>query len=114
VYLELESEALFTPPTPRIYSEPSLRQPVVRNVAYAIPHGITAAAVGDALASAAPAFLREIRMTDRFELPNASAITFEIEYLSDEALTGETINAATEAMMAAVTAQFGEQVQLRA
>ena len=85
----------------------------MRNVAYAIPRGITAAEVRDTLASAAPPFLREIRMVDLFELPDASAITFEIEYLSEEALTGETINAATEAMMAAVTAKFGEKVTLR-
>ena len=115
VYLEIETDALFTEPRPRVYLEPPSRQPVVRNVAYAIPAGITAAAIRDALASAAPPFLREIRMVDVFEIPNdpnrARAVTFEIEYLSDEALTGETINAATEAMMAAV--QF-DGVTLRA
>jgi len=104
---------------PRVYTEPASRQPVVRNVAYAIPAGIPAAAIRDALASAAPPFLREIRMVDVFEIPNdpqrARAVTFEIEYLSDEALTGETINAATEAMMGAVTQKFGERgVSLRA
>jgi phenylalanyl-tRNA synthetase beta chain len=113
VYLEIETGALYTPPAPHVYSEPPSRQPIVRNVAYALPRGITAAEVRDALASAAPEFLREIRIVDLFELPDARAITFEIEYLSDEALTGETINAATEAMMAAVTAKFGERVPLR-
>jgi hypothetical protein len=58
-------------------------------------------------------------MVDVFEISydpeRARAVTFEIEYLSDEALTGETINAATEAMMAAVTGTFGERgVSLRA
>lgn len=118
VYLELDADALFTPPKPRVYTEPSSRQPVIRNVAYAIPAGITAAEVRDALAYAAPPFLREIRATDVYEIPNdptrARAVTFEIEYLSEEALTGETINAATEAMMAAVGARFGERVTLRA
>lgn len=113
VYLELETDALCTPPLPREYSDPSARQPIVRNVAYAIPAGITAAAVRDALAGAAPEFLREIRITDSFDLPDARAITFEIEYLSDEALTGETINAATDAMKAAVTTKFGDRVALR-
>jgi phenylalanyl-tRNA synthetase beta chain len=119
VYLELETSALFTEPRPRVYTEPPTRQPVMRNVAYAIPAGIPAAAIRDALASAAPPFLREIRMVDVFEIPNdpqrARAVTFEIEYLSDEALTGETINAATEAMMAAVTREYGNRgVLLRA
>ena len=119
VYLELETDALMAQPRPRVYTEPPSRQPVVRNVAYAIPAGIPAAAIRDALASAAPQFLREIRMVDVFEIPNdpqrARAVTFEIEYLSDEALTGETINAATEAMMAAVTQAFGDRgVTLRA
>jgi phenylalanyl-tRNA synthetase beta chain len=116
VYLEIEIEALLMPPLERAYSEPPARQPVVRNVAYALPPGITAAQVVDALKSAAPGFLREIRITDLFELPEqrARAVTFEIEYLSDEALTGETINAATETMMAAVTSQFGDRVTLRA
>jgi phenylalanyl-tRNA synthetase beta chain len=111
VYLELEAAALTAPPIPRKYSDPASRQPVVRNVAYSIPIGITAAEVRDALRSAAPNFLREIRIVDFFEA--ARAVTFEIEYLSEEALTGETINAATEAMMAAVTAKFGERVALR-
>jgi len=118
VYLELSVDALLAPPVPRVYREPSTRQPIVRNVAYAIPAGITAADVRDALATAAPPFLREIRMVDVYELPNdpqrARAVTFEIDYLPEESLTGETINAATEAMMSAVTERFGERVTLRA
>jgi len=115
VYLELRGDALLAPPIPRVYTDPSSRQPIVRNVAYAVPPGITAADVRNALLAAAPPFLREIRVTDLFELPeNVRAITFEIEYLSEDALTGETINAATEAMMASVTQQFGERVTQRA
>ena len=115
VYLEIETEALLAPPIPRAYSDPPSRQPVVRNVAYAVPSGITADQIRGALQSAAPPFLREVRITDLFELPdNVRAITFEIEFLSDEALTGETINAATEAMMAAVQAQLGDRVTQRA
>ncbi|HVG24419.1 MAG TPA: phenylalanine--tRNA ligase subunit beta [Thermoanaerobaculia bacterium] len=114
VYFELETDALLAPPEAKVYTDPPSRQPVVRSVAYAIPSGITADEVRAALDSAAPLFLREIRIVDLFELPGARAITFEIEYLSDDALTGETINAATEAMMAAVTARFGERVTLRA
>jgi phenylalanyl-tRNA synthetase beta chain len=111
VYLELDARALTAPPIARKYTEPASRQPVVRNVAYSIPIGITAAEVRNALQSAAPQFLREIRITDFFEA--ARAVTFEIEYLSEEALTGETINAATEAMLAAVTAKFGDRVTQR-
>jgi phenylalanyl-tRNA synthetase beta chain len=119
VYLEIETDALLGKTIPRVYNDPPSRQPVVRNVAYAIPGGITAAEVRHALASAAPAFLREIRIVDVYEIPNdpqrSRAVTFEIEYLSEEALTGETINAATEAMMSAVAQEFGERgVTLRA
>lgn len=114
VYLEIESDALLAPARSRVYSEPSSRQPVVRSVAFALPRGITAARVREVLAAAAPPFLREIRITDLFELPDARAVTFEIEYLSDEALTGETINSATEAMTAAVKERFGESVTQRA
>ncbi|HUP62953.1 MAG TPA: phenylalanine--tRNA ligase subunit beta [Thermoanaerobaculia bacterium] len=118
VYLELDTNALFTPPAERTYMEPPSRQPIVRNVAYAVPAGITAAEVANTLREAAPQFLREIRIVDLYEMPNdanrARAITYEIEYLPEEAVTGETINAATEAMMAAVTARFGERVSLRA
>jgi phenylalanyl-tRNA synthetase beta chain len=112
VYFELETEALFATPIPRTYSDPPSRQPVVRNVAYSIPIGITAASVREALQSAAPEFLREIRIVDYFE--GARAVTFEIEYLSDEALTGETINAATEGMTRAVSERFGDKVTQRA
>jgi phenylalanyl-tRNA synthetase beta chain len=114
VYFELEVDALFARPAARTYAEPPSRQPVTRNVAYALPRGITAAAVIDALRTAAPPFLRAIRVTDLFELPDARAVTFEIEYLAEESLTGETINASTEAMMAAVQRTFGERVALRA
>jgi len=119
VYLEIETAVLLAKPRPRVYSDPPSRQAVVRNVAYAIPAGIAAAAIRDALASAAPPFLREIRIVDVYEMPNdprqSRAVTFEIEYLSDEALTGDTINAATEAMMAAVAREYGEKgVTLRA
>ncbi|PYQ25750.1 MAG: hypothetical protein DMF56_26565 [Acidobacteria bacterium] len=113
VYFEIETEALLAPAIPRVYSEPPSRQPIVRNVAYATPRGITSEDVRNALLEAAPPFLREIRVTDLFELPDARAITFEIEYLSEEALTGETINAATEAMIASVTKKFGEKVTQR-
>ena len=113
VYLEMDVQALLAPPIPRVYSEPPSRQPVVRNVAYAIPLGITAEDVRNALLEAAPPFLRAIRVTDLFELPDARAVTFEIEYLSEDALTGETINAATEAMMASVAQRFGERVTVR-
>jgi phenylalanyl-tRNA synthetase beta chain len=118
VYFEIEAQALLAPPSPRVYSEPSSRQPIVRNVAYAIPSGITADDVRNALLEAAPPFLRAIRITDLFEMPppadNIRAVTFEIEYLSEDALTGETINAATETMMASVSERFGGRVVLRA
>lgn len=112
VYLELDVDALQARPLPRVYTEPSSRQPVVRSVAYSIPAGVTAAEVRDALQSAAPEFLRAIRITDYYE--EARAVTFEIEYLSEQALTGEQINAATDAMTAAVTARFGDRVAQRA
>lgn len=112
VYLEIETAALLAEPIARQYVEPSTRQAVVRSVAYSIPIGITAGDVREALQSAAPPFLRDIRITDYYE--EARAVTFEIEYLSDEALTGETINAATEAMIAAVKERFGDRVTQRA
>jgi len=117
VYLEIDVPALYEPPILRVYTDPATRQPIVRNVAYALPRGITAASVRDALSSAAPPFLREIRIVDLFELPapavDIRAITFELEFLPEEALTGDTVNAAVDAMMAAVTSQFGERVTLR-
>ncbi|MEO8382241.1 MAG: phenylalanine--tRNA ligase subunit beta [Acidobacteriota bacterium] len=113
VYLEIETEALVTPPLARVYTDPPVRQPIVRSVAYALPRGVTAASVQDALASAAPGFLREIRIVDLFELPEARAITFELEFLSEEAMTGDTINASVEAMMNAVKDRFGDHVPLR-
>ncbi|HEV3485398.1 MAG TPA: phenylalanine--tRNA ligase subunit beta, partial [Vicinamibacterales bacterium] len=71
VYFEIETDALTAPPIPHTYTDPPVRQPIVRNVAYAIPLGITAAEVRDALSSAAPPWLREIRIVDLFELSGA-------------------------------------------
>ena len=106
VYFEIESASLLATPLPKTYSEPPSRQPVVRNVAYAIPRGTQAGDIAETLETAAPQFLRAIRITDLFELPEANAVTFEIEYLAEHALTNEEVNAATEAMMAAVSRKY--------
>ena len=114
VYFEIDTDSLFAEPLPKSYAEPPSRQAVVRNVAYAIPRGITAGEVGAALLANAPPFLKALRMTDLFELPDANAVTFEIEYLADHPLTNEEVNAATEGMMGGVAAKCGERVTLRA
>lgn len=114
VYFEIETASLLATPLPKTYSEPPSRQAVVRNVAYAVPRGIAAGEVGATLLAAAPPFLRAVRITDLFELPEANAVTFEIEYLADRALTSEEVNAATEGMMAAVREKFADRVTLRA
>ena len=114
VYFELETASLLAQPLPKTYAEPPVRQAVVRNVAYAIPRGVNAGEVGATLRAAGPEFLRNVRITDLFELPDANAVTFEIEYLADRALTNEEVNAATEGMMAAVRDRFGDRVTQRA
>ena len=111
VYFEIETAALMAPPLPKTYSEPPSRQAVVRNVAYAIPRGLTAGEIGATLLSAAPDFLRTIRITDLFELPDANAVTFEIEYLADRPLTNEEVNDATAAMIATVKLRHPEATQ---
>ena len=113
VYFEIESASLLAKPLPKTYSEPPTRQAVVRNVAYAIPRGINAGEVAATLLAAGPDFLRNVRITDLFELPEANAVTFEIEYLAERALTNEEVNAATEGMMAAVRERFGDRVTQR-
>jgi len=114
VYFEIDTQALMAEPLPKTYEEPPTRQAVIRNVAYAIPRGVNAGEVAATLLAAGPAFLRDVRITDLFELPDSNAITFEIEYLTeDRSLTNEEVNAATEAMMAAVRERFGERVTPR-
>jgi hypothetical protein len=58
------------------------------------------------LKTPAPAFLRDIRVVDLFELPDARAVTFELEFLSNEAVTGEAINEHVEAMIAAAKSRL--------
>jgi phenylalanyl-tRNA synthetase beta chain len=103
VYLEIDTDALFATPRPRVYTEPPSRQPIVRSVAFALPPGVTAAQVIAELRAPAPPFLRDIRVVDLFELPEARAVTFEIEFLSNEAVTGEAINEHVAVMTALAT-----------
>lgn len=110
VYLEIEADALLGTAGHRPdYVEPSNLHPVVRSLAFGLPPGVEAGAVAATLAEAGPSWLREVAITDLF-LPGEGlrAVTFELRYANTDGAgrSAEEVNAATEAMVRAVTGAF--------
>ncbi|MEM7264262.1 MAG: hypothetical protein AAF488_19915 [Planctomycetota bacterium] len=118
-YLELDRTALERAGSRPAFDEPSNLHPVERRLAFTLPHHMEAETVAVRLRSSGPEWLTTVRVTDSFELEEngatARAITFELRFSNEEAnRTNDEVNAAAEAMIEAVRAEFGNRgVELR-
>lgn len=119
VFLEIDEAALVVPARRPAYREPPARQPVERDLAFTLPGRVEAARVVDALRAAGPAWLTQVRITDRFdhEVDGAPVVTwtFALTFSAEEAdRTTEALNAACAELVDAVhTALGGSGVRLR-
>lgn len=111
VYLELDTDALLATEGARPpYSDPPQTQPLVRSLAFALPHGLDAGDVAAVLHASGPDWLERVAIVDVFALPQSTdrSVTFELHYTNPEAArTAEEVNAATESLVRAVLEQFG-------
>jgi phenylalanyl-tRNA synthetase beta chain len=102
VYLELAAHVLLeTNPRRGSATEPSDLQPIVRSVALAVPAGIEAGTLRDALAGASPPWLEALDVVDLFPLPDgARSVTVELSYANlDGGRSAEEVNEAVERAM---------------
>ncbi|MCK6520143.1 phenylalanine--tRNA ligase subunit beta [Myxococcota bacterium] len=109
VYLELDETALLsaTPQAPR-FEEPPELHPIDRSLAFSLPPQVEAGSVSEALRAAGPPSLIRVAIVDLFEhdeggVPTRTftyALTFQTT--KGQALSADEVNAACEAMIAAV------------
>jgi phenylalanyl-tRNA synthetase beta chain len=120
VYLELSFDALLPEGTRPAFEEPSLRHPAVRSLAFTLPHRVEAGALANHMRTSGPDWLERVAIVDRYDHEQDGApvrtYTYELTYSHAEAdRSVEELNAASEALIAAVDAAFGSAgVRLRA
>jgi phenylalanyl-tRNA synthetase beta chain len=110
VYLEIEADALLRRGARPRFVEPSPHQASVRSLAFTLPHAFEAARVTEALREAGPAWLEAVDVVDVYNHPEGAlrSVTWRLQYANDGAeRSAEEINAAGEALIAAVEARFG-------
>lgn len=119
VYLEIALDALVGEPDPFVFSEPPRVPPVPRSLAFTLPARVEAGAVAAVLRAAGGEALVQVAIVDLFEHEEEGqpvrTFTFELLWDNEEAdAKGEQVNAATLALVEAVTGAFGGAVRLRA
>lgn len=120
VFLQIALDALLGDPAPFAFSEPPRVPPVPRSLAFTLPLGVEAGEVLDVLRGAGGSRLAHAAVVDRYDHEEdgrpVRTLTFDLAWANDEAdATGEAINAATEALVAAVAGRLGPRgVRLRA
>lgn len=117
VYLEIDWEALVQPSARPAYAEPPDRQPIVRNLAFTLPHAFEAGEVSAALTEAGPAWLEALSIVDRFDHEADGApvrtFTWELVFAGGDR-TADEVNEVLSALVDAVHARFGARgVKLR-
>ena len=85
--LEIDAAAVQNPARFTRYQEPPVHQPIMRNLAFALPHRVSAGEIVSALHAAGPDWLDAIAITDRFDFTEEGtalrAITFELKFTNE-------------------------------
>jgi phenylalanyl-tRNA synthetase beta chain len=117
LYLEIDEAALAGEPAAFAYVEPSPFHPILRDLAFTLPVGVSAGEVASHLQRSGPAWLRRVDITDEYVHADTGerTITFALSYATDgESRTADEVNAASEYLIKAVGQRFGERgVRLR-
>jgi len=114
VYLELDRAALLMDGARPRFEEPSASQPVVRSLAFTLPHFVEAGAVQAFLHASGDDDLRRVRIVDLYHHGEGErTVTFELIW-GDPTTSAEATNAALQGLVASVVEQFGDAgVRLR-
>lgn len=119
VYLELDAAALETPARRPTYVTPDDLQPILRSLAFTLPHGVPAGEIAEHLRASGPAWLRAVDVADLYAHTEDGApvrtVTFALTYDNDEARTADEVNTTSEYLVQAIAQRFGPRgVKLRA
>lgn len=114
VYFEVAVSALLSTPTPTAYVEPTDRHPVERDLALTLPHRQEAGELATFMRERGPEWLTDVRVVDRFDHEqdgvSVRTLTYRLTYSNDPVTrTAEELTEATDAILAAVTAEFEER-----
>ncbi|MCK6514177.1 phenylalanine--tRNA ligase subunit beta [Myxococcota bacterium] len=111
VYLELDEDALLAASSQAVgFEEPSELHPIDRSLAFSLPPKVEAGLVSETLRAAGPPSLTRVKVVDLFEHEEAGValrtFTFALTFQATkgQALSADEVNAACEAMIAAVEA----------
>jgi phenylalanyl-tRNA synthetase beta chain len=111
VWLEIEAEALLAEGAPPAWSELPVAQPIVRALAFSLPHRLEAGDLAAVLHANGPDGLERVGIVDLFRHDEGGqsrrAVTYELQFSGDPPRTAEEINAAVESLSRAVLETFG-------
>ena len=110
VYLELDADALLQRVAAAAYVEPPSKHPIERSLAFTLPHGVEAGAVADILAHEGPSWLDRVQIVDLYAHDGLRTFTYELRFSHGDAeRTADEVNAACEALIAAVESGMASQ-----
>ena len=116
VYLEIDADALLAAGSRPAFVEPSSFQPVVRSLAFTLPHRMEAGAVRSWLHASGPDDLASVEVVDLYDHGDGQrTITYELTFRhGGEQVSAEAVNTAVDGLVASVEEQFGDAgVKLR-
>lgn len=111
-YLELDADALVKPARRCSYVEPPVHQPIVRSLAFSLPHRVAAGEIHDALLGSGPDWLAAVAITDRFDYTEGDqalrAMTFELTFSNEEgSRSSDEVNQQLVRLVASIDEGFG-------
>jgi phenylalanyl-tRNA synthetase beta chain len=118
-YFEIDAKALLGPGKRPVYVEPPSYHPVIRSLAFTLPHGIAAGEIERCMSAAAPPSLSSVQIVDEYRHEGAGAelrtITYELTFANpDFSITAEEVNGVAEQLIEEVHREFGgRDVKLR-
>ena len=116
VFLEIDAAALLARGSRPAYIEPSSFQPVVRSLAFTLPHRMEAGEVRSWLHASGPDDLASVEVVDLYDHGDGQrTLTYELVFRHEGAqVSADAVNAAVDKLVASVEEQFGHHgVKLR-
>ncbi|MFT4626574.1 MAG: phenylalanyl-tRNA synthetase beta chain [Myxococcota bacterium] len=107
-YLELDLAAVRKPAQPPRYVEPPSWQPIVRSLAFTLPHRVESATVQRAIVAEGPDWLDSVQVSDRFDHESDGValhtLTYTLNFANppEIARSADAVNAVLEAILTGV------------
>jgi phenylalanyl-tRNA synthetase beta chain len=111
-YLELDRAALEQPPQSHVFEEPPDQPPTTRNLAFTLPHGVSAGEVLTVMRAASPPWLDDLTVSDVYhheqEGKPVRTLTFDLVFSNAlHTRTTAELNEAAERLIGAMQRELG-------